>query len=353
VIIEAGDESLFGLLYQNAAARARQDLKIYDCWGNVFRNIYGKGFNIITDKAKWLSIRKEVEKKTTGESTGGVYYLMFSKSDFVLDSGTEKVGLLERVSGVGAAAGGTFNTREFYNLSDIRSAGKLDYQEKEILGVYLLLLGSGEFKAGVKHSAEMYFENVSRSAGAVPWIMNDIGLEYYGTKDLDRAEKYFKKILPAYPDYSTAWYNLGLVYRDWGKYDEALLCFRSAVKYGFGDLSALKESADLFWKKGFKDNAAMIYSRALAGSTEFANGYLIEGGVFSKSGRWRDAVDAWQKAALIKPDYSLVYYDLGVASLELKEYGAARKHFERYIALEPAGRLSAAVRAKLKEIPEK
>jgi tetratricopeptide (TPR) repeat protein len=348
-ILEAGDESLFGLLYENVVEGVRRDLRIYDCWGNVFENIYGKGFSVITDKGKWLSIRKDAEEKIVKECAGDVYYLMFSDNNYVLDRKLEPAGLLEKIAG--SAGNKVYDMREFYDLSDICNSGRMEYQEKEIAGVYLLFLGKRDFNTN--KNADMYFKKAASLAGDVPWVLNDIGLEYYNSKDYQNAENYFKQELPAYPDYYSAWYNLGFVYRDTGKEDEALRCFRNAAKYNPSDISALKESADLFWKKGFRENAALIYGKALAGNAAFADEYLFRGGEYYKSGQYLKAVDEWQKAALIKPDYALVYYDIGVACLDLNDRAAAKKYLEKYLALDPKSSLSASVRAKLKEIGEK
>jgi tetratricopeptide (TPR) repeat protein len=311
-IQEAGDESLFSSLFVNKVMGKRADLKIYDCFGNVFANIYPPGFTMITDRGEWLRTRRTVERNIIEASPGPVYYYAFSDEENVSGYKLKKRGLAFEVEKNAAEQNELFDNSKMFQLYNLRGTYEKsynEYQEREIVGLYYYLFG--------------YYDKACSVAYDISWINNNAGLAYYRKGVYDKAELIFLDLLKVYPDYASAFYNLGLIYRATENSDKAVDYFKRYHKLNPSDPDAYKEIADTYFY-----DAAGLY----------------------KKNRVDEAIRTWEKAVKIKPDYSLAYYNMGIALVDLKRASEAKKYLERFIEIEPNGEKSKQVRAYLKNL---
>ena len=75
--------------------------------------------------------------------------------------------------------------------------------------------------------------------------------------------------------------------------------------------------------------------RILEDQPDSAVAYNLLGSVCEKTGRFRKAIEMFQKAVQLKPDYTEAHNNLGVLYKRIEAYGEAIPHFERAIDLSP------------------
>ena len=328
-IVRAGDESLFSSLFMQKVMKKREDLKIIDCWGNVFVNIYGDDFPLITDKAKWLSTRKTIEGDIIKNTINPAYYLSFAPEEIGSDFTLKPNGMFNLVD-KGSFKETKGDIWQRYNYRGAYSRTFKDYQEREMVGYYFY--AQGILKSGQERS--QYFEKAALAAYDVNWLINNIGLAYYRSGEYNKAKNKFVTLLKSYPADFAAWFNLGLVYKATNKLAETEQCFEKCVKYNAQDLDSFKELADAMYANGKHEAAGKILSGVFKGNKKHADIYYASGTALYMKKEYLKAIDEWQKALLVKPDYAIIYYNMGVAYSDIKDYVKAKQALEKYISLD-------------------
>ena len=92
--------------------------------------------------------------------------------------------------------------------------------------------------------------------------------------------------------------------------------------------NALKEQGKL-------EEAIEAYNKALAIKPDYAEAYNNMGNALKEQGKLEEAIEAYNKALAIKPDYAEAYYNMGNA---LKEQGKLEEAIEAYnkaLAIKP------------------
>jgi Flp pilus assembly protein TadD len=121
-----------------------------------------------------------------------------------------------------------------------------------------------------------------------------------GSGNTAAAEQAFRSLSTAYPTYSGALLNLGILQAKAGKLEDAQKTLQSAIE-----------------RKA--DNAAA---------------YNQLGIVYRRLGRFQDADSAYQKALQIDPNYAIAHLNLGVlCDLYLQQPQRALESYERYLQL--------------------
>ncbi len=336
-IEEAGDESLFTALYLHEVEGKRRDVNVYDCFGNVFKNIYGEGFTLVNEKSEWYRRRRAVENSVIARAAGPVYYLVFSPNDAVVDLPMTREGLFYRVGG--SAALPSFWERTALRRVDHKRHD--EYQEREIAGVYYYLRGLDD-----RQQSPLFFRAALLRAYDVNWIINNIGLEYYRGGLYHEAAAAFMNTLSLYPDYFSAWYNLGLVRREQGALREAAESFEKALLLNPFDRETMLEIVDINWMLGSTARAGELLAAQLKGRAT-GEYYFFSGARSYRKKELRQAIGEWEKAVIASPDYALCYYNLGIAYRDAGNVRGAKKAFEDFLRLEPGSELAGAVRDAL------
>jgi Flp pilus assembly protein TadD len=128
----------------------------------------------------------------------------------------------------------------------------------------------------------------------------DNAVNLMGSGNTAAAEQAFRSLGSAYPSYSGALLNLGILQAKAGKLEDAQKTLQSAIE-----------------RKA--DNAAA---------------YNQLGIVYRRLGRFQDADQAYQKAIQIDPNYAIAHLNLGVlCDLYLQQPQRALESYERYLQL--------------------
>lgn len=345
-IENAGDEALFSTLFLHGVRGVRSDLRVMDCFGNVFTNVYGDDVTLMTDKAAWVNRRKAVENRMIAATASPVNYMTLASEGVVPMS--PRNGLVTPVVRGAGRSDSDDDRWALYNLRGLDNDRYNDYQERQIIGVYYFFLGSDLLARHRQKAGYACFETAVQKSFDVLWVMNQTGLAYYRNGLPEQAIRVFSSLLAHYPGSSTDWYNQGLAYRALQRRDDALRSFTAATALDPGDQDSFKEMADLLWESGKKDEATGILRSKLRGNTSIAGSYMRSGAELYKQRQPVRALDEWQKALLVSPDLAMAYYNRGVVYNELGRYDESRQALQSFLDLQPDGPLSGAVRATLR-----
>ncbi len=97
-----------------------------------------------------------------------------------------------------------------------------------------------------------------------PQLFNATGNAYRESGDETLARDYYVKALQLQPDYAEAHYNLGCILRQWNKLDDALICFKNALKFDPENLSAMVDYGETLQIMGLCDEAESVLKNSLS-----------------------------------------------------------------------------------------
>lgn len=138
----------------------------------------------------------------------------------------------------------------------------------------------------------------------IPKVHFELGYAFEKNKNVDSAIACYKKCIQYKADYSLAWKQLGTIYYNDEKPEDALLCFNN---YERAAKDSIKDYL-YFYRKGFCYNAAKKYDSALF---------------------------PLNRAASLKADYLNTWLELGFANSRLKKSDEAITYYKKAITVDP------------------
>ncbi|MHC4110500.1 MAG: tetratricopeptide repeat protein [Planctomycetota bacterium] len=183
-----------------------------------------------------------------------------------------------------------------------------------------------------------------------------LGQGYLKLKEYDKAKKYYETAIELQPDYMNAYYGLFTVCSRLKLQDEARKHLATFQKLkaedskvlmdrnkAFDDVVSIRkmlaetysDAEHIYYKKGNLQEAEKLLQRAVTldpNNTE----YLMKlGFLFQSSNRLPDALQMYGKVSLIEPDNIISRLNIGVISMQLKQFNNAEKVFKEAITLAP------------------
>ena len=104
----------------------------------------------------------------------------------------------------------------------------------------------------------------------------------------------------ANPDDALAYNNMGIAYDNKGNYDEAIACYKKAIKLNPDFVMAYGNLGIAYYSKGNYDKAIACYEKAIELNPDFADAYYNMGTAYQYSGKKDKANECFQKANMIK-----------------------------------------------------
>ncbi len=129
--------------------------------------------------------------------------------------------------------------------------------------------------------------------------------------------------------------NLGVVYVNLGRYQDAIETCRQAIKIKPDDAEAYYNLGNAYSKLGRWQDTIEACKQAIRIKPDLAGAYDILGVAYSKLGRWQDAIEACKQTIRIKPDYAEAYNNLGGAYSKLDRYKDAAEAYQQAIKIKP------------------
>jgi type IV pilus assembly protein PilF len=178
-----------------------------------------------------------------------------------------------------------------------------------------------------------------------PVIQNNLALAYYARKEFPLAEAHLKKAISIYPKFSDARNNLGRLYTDLGRYDEAL----SQLIYVSKDLTypnpekVFLNLGLVYLKKGDFVASQNNFKKSMQSNVHFCPAYNYYGQALFQQQKYAEAIDSFEQAlSLCDNNYDEAHYYSALSYYKLGETDRAVARLEeverRYPDSEYAGK---------------
>jgi tetratricopeptide (TPR) repeat protein len=146
------------------------------------------------------------------------------------------------------------------------------------------------------------------------------------------------------PRNARAWGNLGMCYVDAGLPGEAVPCFSQAIELKRDNSTAYSNrgSAFIHNDRGIAfarmnrlDEAVQDYDTAIALNPDYAEAYVNRGAAYADSNRFNEALQDYSRAVALQPDNARAYSNRAVVGLRTGRFNEALSDCDKAIALQP------------------
>jgi len=223
-----------------------------------------------------------------------------------------------------------------------------------------LSYGSVFFQRGYFAQAEAFFRLALLDDPSSAEALYGLGSAQLNQQKAAEARESFEratKLHASYPDtLANAWNNLGLLATREGRTDEALRCFREAVRLSLDHLIALNNLGNAYRLQKSWDEARKTFERALEISPSDAEANYGLGMVFAQADDTARAQDYLRRALQARPAYPEALNNLGILYLRTQRRDEAVAAFEECIRVAPSfdqAYLNLARVYNLEAVPEK
>jgi tetratricopeptide (TPR) repeat protein len=155
-------------------------------------------------------------------------------------------------------------------------------------------------------------------------------------RDWKNSETLWTATLETTPTSTIALNNLGLIYAERGMYDKALALYEQVLAYDPNQHKVEQvyaNMADVYIGKQMFDQAIDSYQKALEINPEYENAYLGLGRVSIELGQYDKAARIYQLALELNPQSAAIYNQLGNLSFVQGNYDEALAHYQKAIKL--------------------
>jgi tetratricopeptide (TPR) repeat protein len=222
---------------------------------------------------------------------------------------------------------------------------------------------------GYPDNAFACFEEALRLRPNYSEAYNNLGTLYQSRSQLPEATACYRKALELQPHYAQARQNLegalrsqgitapvppppppatpppddpartqnvrGINLAETGKWDEAIACFREAVRLRPNYADALNNLGNVLYFQKKLDEAVACYEEVLRLAPEHAGACSNLGEVVRQQGRIKDALTYCRRAVEIRPDFAQGHVHLGLALSADEQFEEAVPQFQEALRLQP------------------
>ena len=163
------------------------------------------------------------------------------------------------------------------------------------------------------------------------------GTELAKKKDNERAVKYFKDALDLAPNFYEAHNQLGILYREMGKLDDAEREFLRAHELNATNVDPLLNLTALYLDENQADRAVATGEQAVKANSHSAPAFFSLGVALYKAAQLDNAEAALKRALDLAPKMANVRLMLANVYLKLHRYDKSLEQVTAYIAENPKG----------------
>lgn len=154
---------------------------------------------------------------------------------------------------------------------------------------------------------------------------------------INNAEIHYKKAIKLNNNYSEAHNNLGVLYLNMGRYDDAINEFNSALQnmsYSTPERAYVNMGWAYYKKKDYKE-AELNLRKAIQSAPDFFIAHYNLGILYRDTGNYKEAIKEFKLAIKYFPRYIDAYYDLAHTYLKIKKAEYALQMFKKVCELAP------------------
>lgn len=166
-----------------------------------------------------------------------------------------------------------------------------------------------------------------------------IGLQAEQRRHWSAAAPEFERIIelrPSEPQFSTAYYDLGIAYANDNRLDDAARAFQSALAGDPGFLAAMANLIAVDLARHDLAGARAAADRFLHAAPDSARGLYSHGIVALQSGDYAAAQSDFARLLQNDPQYAVAHYDFGLSQVRVGNYASAEHEFAIALDLAPS-----------------
>jgi Tfp pilus assembly protein PilF len=204
-------------------------------------------------------------------------------------------------------------------------------------GIYHYQMGVSYFNEGNMTSALTELTKAEEYDSSNPELYNYLGMAYYSKKKLEMAEKKYLAALSINPNHCDARNNLGVVYMDMQRWDDAIAQFRQVSEDIFyqNQVAAHINLGLAYMGKGDYPKALSTLRGVVADYPRDPRGRMNLGRVYSSLEKYDLAINEYKRAVEQDINYAVAYYYLGLAYIKTKNNIGAQAAFKEVIRIAP------------------
>jgi Flp pilus assembly protein TadD len=230
-------------------------------------------------------------------------------------------------------------------ISQGSSGGGLFDADGNLVGLTTFYNREGQnlnFAVPTEWIADIRKKPAGEIAGADEKAGAKAGLDFWDkTIELETAE-YWQGMLAhcrrwteAEPQNATAWFGLGVAYRNLSRDDDAIAAYREALRINPEYANAWNNLGVAYYKLGRNDDAIAAYREALRIDPEYVLAWNNLGVTYGILGRKDDAIAAYREALWVDPEDAVAWYNLGVAYYKLGRNDDAIAAYREALRINP------------------
>jgi predicted O-linked N-acetylglucosamine transferase (SPINDLY family) len=168
-------------------------------------------------------------------------------------------------------------------------------------------------------------------------VRANIGSMYFKMGRLPEAIAHYEQAIALNPDLAGAHWNLGKVYHKHGNIEAAIACFKRT-----SELNPQLVGADFhfnlgnrLFSQGKRNEAIESYEKAIAIKPDWAEAYGNIGSAQSQQGNLDAAIAYYQKAVALKPELEVLHFNLANSFLQQYKYEEAITNYQNTLKIKP------------------
>jgi Flp pilus assembly protein TadD len=168
------------------------------------------------------------------------------------------------------------------------------------------------------------------------WMaLTNLGVVYEESGKPQEAVTCYQEALRIRPDFAEAWINLGVSYNALGQYQQAIGYFQEVLRIRPDFAEAWYNLGVSYGKLGQYQQAIPVYQEALRIKPDYVEAWNNLGMSYGILGQYQQAIEYFQEALRIKPDYAVAWSKLGVAYEKLGQSQQAIGSFREALRIKP------------------
>ncbi|MBK8643917.1 MAG: tetratricopeptide repeat protein [Saprospiraceae bacterium] len=238
--------------------------------------------------------------------------------------------------------------KPYLNLSSVYLKAKQFDKEEEMLNratkvdsnSILVWYEKARFYQSHKNfeKAEYWFKKVINSSGediCFPCMHNNLGYVYKDTRRYDEAEQQFKKVIQLDSTFNNAYYNLGKVYIAIQRYTDAEQLVKKLIQLDTNKVDGYMYMGILYNVALRYKELEQLYKKVIQLDSTFVYGYQELGNLYQNTQRYTEAEHQYKKTLQLDSTFLHGYYGLANHYYKIRRYGDATPLYKKAIELNP------------------
>lgn len=299
MLFSAGDDITFPLGYLKGVEEKRQDVAVYDRFGNVFKYIYGE---VWLDKFQRDIRRVQVEiDYINAHEEKPVFYVTMGVSPSI-GFPMKTIGLLYQLDKDASGVKDNGNIWRLYNMRGIEDKFlREDLFIVHVISQYYRYMGEYFFGKEDIENGKKEYEKVYQLGNNIGKLLVNLASAYSSKGFSDNAIYCLEQAIKIEPFLIEAYTGLGSIYGIKKEYKKAEEIFKKALEIEPFDAGIRNSLGITYMHTGGSSKAEAVFKQNIMLFPTYVESYNELGIIYASRNDLKGAVELWRKALQINP----------------------------------------------------